>query len=82
MITFKRLLSLALCVFIAVSLAACDAKKTPGSTLNILNSPSLPLREQNAPKAPYGDSHASEVYRASIYYASSDGTVSMPSTRV
>ncbi len=82
MITFKRLVSLALCFLIAVSLAACDAKKTPGSTLNTLNSPSLPLQEQNAPKAPYGDSHASEVYRASIYYASSDGAVSMPSTRV
>ena len=82
MIRLKRLLSIAICLLLVFSLAGCDGKNTPGSTLSASNNPSVPLQEQNAPKAPYGDSQASEVYRASIYYASAEGTVSMPSTRV
>ena len=82
MMNFKRLLSLMLCAILLFSFAACSVKKTPGSTLSAPSDLNLPLSEKDAPKAPYGDSRASEVYRASIYYASSDGSVSMPSTRV
>lgn len=78
----KRIFSIVLALVITFSLASCSRTNTAGSTTNSAGSLSLPLKEPNAPPAPYGDTRDSEVYRASIYYASDDGSVSVPSTRV
>lgn len=78
----KRLVSLVLCLIMLVSLSACDQNNAPGASGGTSDRLSAPLQEANVPKAPYGDTMDSEVYRASIYYASADGSVSMPSTRV
>lgn len=78
----KRILSVILLTAFAFSLTSCKSKSPSGGASNGALTLSLPLKEQNVPPAPYGDSRDSEVLRASIYYASSDGTVSVPSTRV
>ncbi|MBR3928984.1 MAG: GerMN domain-containing protein [Clostridia bacterium] len=82
MMNMRRILSAALAVMLSLSLSACSAKKTPRIASNGEEKITLPIREANAPPAPYGDKKDSEVYRASIYYASADGSVSVPSTRV
>ena len=78
----KRIFSLLTALILAFSLSSCSVKNTTGTTAGGASSMTLPLAEENAPLAPYGDKEDSEVYRASIYYASSDGSVSVPSTRV
>lgn len=80
--TAKKLLCLLLCISLSLFLASCSGKNTTGSQSGSETELILPLHEIPAPSAPYGDQTDNEVYRASIYYAMADGTVSMPSTRV
>ena len=80
--TVKRILSAVLSVVLAVSLASCTGNSNTGTTTGNPAEVTLPLKEANVPNAPYGDGKDSEVYRASIYYASGDSSVTVPSTRV
>lgn len=80
--TLKRMLSAALSAVLLLSLTSCSGKNNAGNALNSPAEMTLPLKEANVPPAPYGDKKDSEVYRASIYYASSDTSVTVPSTRV
>ena len=82
MMNIKRMLSLLLLLLVCLSLAACSVTKSSPQSSGSPSALSLPIPETNPPAAPYGDQTDNKVYRASIYYASSDGTVSMPSTRV
>lgn len=78
----KDVSCLLLCLVLSLSLCACSVKGKSNTSNPSLSDLSLPLTESNPPAAPYGDQTDNEVYRASIYYAASDGTVSAPSTRV
>ena len=80
--TVKRLLSALLSMVLLLSLTSCTVKSNQGNTTGGSAEVTLPLKEANVPAAPYGDKKDSEVYRASIYYASADSSVTVPSTRV
>lgn len=78
----RRILSAFLALALVLCLTSCASQSASKNTSTDAARMTLPLKEQNAPQAPYGDARDSEVYRASIYYASGDGSVSVPSTRV
>ena len=80
--SIKRILSALLALICLVSLTSCAGKKNAGTPSGNSSDLALPLKEANVPSAPYGDKKDSEVYRAGIYYASGDNSVTVPSTRV
>lgn len=80
--SIKRILCAILAAIFISTLTSCAGKNNAGNVSSGTTEIHLPLKEANAPVAPYGDKKDSEVYRASIYYASGDTSVAVPSTRV
>ena len=78
----KRILSAMLAMLFALSLSGCAKKNPSPNASNGTSEVTLPIGETGVPQAPLGDKWDSEVYRASIYYAQSEASVSVPSTRV